>query len=727
MKASRNPAVLFASVLAGAMLSMGSASASAEVRWLYEENGDGTVTVTGVEPAAGNLTMPEELEGMAVTAVGTNAFKYCTGLMGMAVAQGVTNIGEEAFFHCDGLTNVTFGTNVTSIGIRAFWACRSLPAVEIPAGVTHIGRSAFYECFSLGSAVLPEGVTSVEESLFEFCSSLTNVTLGAGVTNIGEDAFNECTSLAAVTLPEGVASIEKRAFQDSGLTAVRIPNATTNIGDRAFDSCNALTDVQFGTGVAHIGECAFYNTRPTDVRLPNATETLGEEAFSHCANLTNIWLGTGIQSVGQGFAPRYLETLWVPVTRQGTELLDNAGVPAGCEIRYYGVQTVTFNGGEGTPTAGSLDYAIGETYEALPGATRALWTFTGWQAAGGAAVTETNIVTEATTRTLYAGWEEGVTTNGVRWLCRENGEGTVMVTGAVPAAGDLEMPETLDGYTVTAVKDNAFRGCTNLTGMAISGSVTNIGWSTFEGCTSLASVAIPGSVKEIGGAAFKSCASLTNAILGAGVANIGPYAFEYCGSLASVAFPEGLAEIQTGAFMNAGLTDARLPDTTERIGGDAFYGCESLTHAWIGTGIGSVGKSAFLACWNLAVVWVPVEKAGEGLLDPDWLADGCEIHYYGTQVATFDANGGKCGTATNGYEIGKAYGVLPVATWEGHDFKGWWATNAEGAVEVTTNSIVTEEATRTLEARWRLDLVALTVEAGPWGRAEAVFGGATNV
>ena len=30
---------------------------------LYEENGDGTVTVTGVEPTAGNLTMPEELGG----------------------------------------------------------------------------------------------------------------------------------------------------------------------------------------------------------------------------------------------------------------------------------------------------------------------------------------------------------------------------------------------------------------------------------------------------------------------------------------------------------------------------------------------------------------------------------------------------------------------------------------------------------------------------------------
>ena len=370
-------------------------------------------------------------------------------------------------------------------------------------------------------------------------------------------------------------------------------------------------------------------------------------------------------------------------------------------------QTVTFDPGGGTCGTETNQYRWLGRYGWLPEAARTLYTFDGWWAtneAGWARVGTDDRVTKSFERTLVARWLEGVATNGVRWLCATNGEGTVEVTGAVPAEGDLEMPEELDGYTVTAVGGGAFHGCADLRSMAI-----------------------PDSVTEIGSKAFRECTALTNVTLGAGVTNIGDYAFEGCTSLASVAFPEGLAGIEQGAFLGSALTDAKLPDTTERIGDDVFAGCKALTNVWLGTGIESVGLFAFHLSTNLAAVWVPVEKAGTDLLEEARVPAGCEIHYYGTQTVTFDPNGGACGTATKDYEIGAPYGELPEARREGHSFQGWWATNAAGAVEVTTNSVVTEEASRTLEARWRLDLVALTVEAGRWGRAEAVFGGTTNV
>ncbi len=267
--------------------------------------------------------------------------------------------------------------------------------------------------------------------------------------------------------------------------------------------------------------------------------------------------------------------------------------------------------------------------------------------------------------------------DGVVWYYEPLEAGTAVVTGVAPnhATGNLTMPERLGGLTVTAVGGGAFHGCADLRSMAI-----------------------PDSVTEIGSKAFKECTALTNVTLGAGVTNIGDNAFEGCTSLASVAFPEGLAGIEQGAFLGSGLTDAKLPDTTERIGEDVFAGCKALTNVWLGTGIESVGVFAFHLSTNLAAVWVPVEKAGTDLLAEARVPAGCEIHYYGTQVVTFDPNGGECGTATNGYTVGEAYGALPEARREGFAFDGWWDEAA--GEEVAATNTVTEKAARTVVAHW---------------------------
>jgi formylglycine-generating enzyme required for sulfatase activity len=363
------------------------------------------------------------------------------------------------------------------------------------------------------------------------------------------------------------------------------------------------------------------------------------------------------------------------------------------------VQTVTFDARGGTCGTATRRYDWGATYGELPEATWALHLFDGWwtEAEGGEPVAATNTVTEESTRTFYAHWTQGVLTNGVLWACVENGEGTVRVAKAEPAEGNMIMPETLDGYRVTEVDMNAFRGCTNLTGMVIADGVTYIGIYAFSGCTSLSSVAIPDGVDFISENTFFECTSLTNVTLGAGLKYIYPAAFEGCTSLSSVALPEGLIIIQDGAFTATGLTDVRIPDSVTDIGISAFNRCTALATVWLGKGIKGVGNSAFYGCTNLATVWVPVEKKGTGLLDNAWVRSGCEIRYYGTQTVTFDAGEGTCGTATKGYEIGKSYGELPEATREGWRFVGWF--DADGT-RVGAASTVTEAAARELSARW---------------------------
>jgi len=119
------------------------------------------------------------------------------------------------------------------------------------------------------------------------------------------------------------------------------------------------------------------------------------------------------------------------------------------------------------------------------------------------------------------------------------GDSTVSVTykdGSYNTySGRMSIPRTVtyDGvtYTVTAIDNVAFFGCTDLTSVTIPETVTTIGNTVFKNCTSLTSITIPNSVTSIGVYAFENCEGLTEVTLGSGLRSIGSYAFYGCTEL----------------------------------------------------------------------------------------------------------------------------------------------------------------------------------------------------
>ena len=197
------------------------------------------------------------------------------------------------------------------------------------------------------------------------------------------------------------------------------------------------------------------------------------------------------------------------------------------------------------------------------------------------------------------------------------GDGTVHITGynIYGSAEKVDIPDKIDGKSVTGIGDWAFNGCTNLTSITIPDSVTEIGLSAFYDCTSLTSITIPNSVTSISTRSFKGCANLTSITIPNSVTEIGWDAFYNCASLKSITIPDSVTEIGMYAFNGcASLTNITIPDSVTSIGSGAFSGCTSLTSITIPDSVTVINGFTFFDCKSLNAVNIPdgVTYVGEG-------------------------------------------------------------------------------------------------------------------
>jgi len=156
------------------------------------------------------------------------------------IGDSVTAIGSNAFNYCTSLTSVTIGNSVTSIGRWAFENCTGLTSIEIPNSVTTIGGSAFNNCTSLTSVTIGNSVTSIEQLAFISCSGLTSITCNAVVPPIcggyvfyGVDKsiplYVPDNSVEAYQSADGWREFYNIIGQSNAPTAIEEVNTTTNL------------------------------------------------------------------------------------------------------------------------------------------------------------------------------------------------------------------------------------------------------------------------------------------------------------------------------------------------------------------------------------------------------------------------------------------------------------------------------------------------------------------
>lgn len=118
-------------------------------QWQYEIVDGGAIITGYTEEPDGDLVIPGELDGLAVTGIGDDAFQHCELLDSVMIPDGVTSIGSGAFFACSNLSDITLPSNLVSIGDGAFLWCECLTSVSLPESIITVGTSAFGCCLAL--------------------------------------------------------------------------------------------------------------------------------------------------------------------------------------------------------------------------------------------------------------------------------------------------------------------------------------------------------------------------------------------------------------------------------------------------------------------------------------------------------------------------------------------------------------------------------------------------
>jgi hypothetical protein len=106
--------------------------------------------------------------------------------------------------------------------------------------------------------------------------------------------------------------------------------------------------------------------------------------------------------------------------------------------------------------------------------------------------------------------------------------GTVEITGYTGPGKNVAIPNIIQGLPVVAIGSQTFSGHSDITSVAIPGSVTGIGTNAFSGCTGLTSVTIPDSITSIGDNAFFGCTGLKFAYFAGNAPALGNEVFGNC-------------------------------------------------------------------------------------------------------------------------------------------------------------------------------------------------------
>ncbi len=686
----------------------------------YDSSRVGTQTVT---VSYGALS-----RNITVTVSAKEDGEYTSGKFTYTVSGGAATItawsgnNEEL-----NIPSVLDGCKVKAIGSGAF-ILKTLTALTIPDGVESIGESAFEQAKFAGRVYIPASVSNIEYSSFSTMEGVTGFSVASdnpGYTSQDGVLYNKSkTTLMAYPLgagntvfliPATVTKLATYAFTGcTDLQAVYVPSPAISASLYTFNGCTLTVYGKSGTSL---------NTQITNRSI------LGNLTFSSMDSYGDTWVvfepngGTVTTTVKNlrsgeryGVLPTptragYVFDGWytaktggVKVTANTTVSSDDHMLYARWSLKQYSVK-LDPNGG--TVISSAIMVTHGGKYGTIPTPSRTGYVFLGWYTAadGGELITSESAVTIERDHTLYARWEPKI----INISFDANG-GTVTTGGKAVSYGDeygeLETP-IRSGYCFD-------------------------GWYT----------------ARTGGALVTAEDFVTSDV------NIMLYA-HWTANEYTVRFdPNGGSDVADVLTVTFGEKYGTLPTPTRegymfagwytaKTGGDLITANtvvkmaadQTLIANWVAKSYvvffnangGEVGKTSVTVTFGKAygelptptheyyqfAGWYTEAEDGDKVLEDTIVNTASDDILYAhwaeeVYIVTLDPGEGTLISNTMSVASGKPFGTLPVPTYVGHTFGGWYTAETGG--ERITEDTVATQANRTLYAHWALADYTVTLD-----------------
>lgn len=273
---------------------------------------------------------------------------------------------------------------------------------------------------------------STQDGVIDIPDTVTKDNIDYTVTAIGNNAF--CHS-----------------YTSTNVSSVFIPATVTSIGNGAFSYCRFLATVTFAEGsqLKSIGASAFFGSEYehpifTEIKIPDSVETIGSRAFYWCRNLKKITL------------PSALKTLSLSTFTYCTSLSD-VYLPASL-----------------TDIGSNIFFQCSSLTNIYYAGSLAQWSQINVDK-DFLSVCSANLIT--TDYTVYFNDESPDFFNLIKKVTITQYKGTENTTA---------IPETIGGWPVTKIEENAFNNNTNLETVNFSGSKTQ--WDNITGKDALSNI-----------------------------------------------------------------------------------------------------------------------------------------------------------------------------------------------------------------------------------------------
>lgn len=690
---------------------------------------------TGFSVAAGNIRFSSDDAGLLYDFRGEALLAVPARASEITVPASVKAIAADAFASCSVLTKVTYLGNAPTAEANLYagtpdtltsyvsetatgftegtWKERPIVAVSSggsgggdeppPPGElceTIGGLTWYYRVIDGYAEIYRNGKTAVTSDSQIFGISLPDTLGGYMVKGVGDGALSDlrgiesigfpstyewigayvcsnCTSLKTVSIPYGIRYIGKRAFVNTLIQEITVPDSLLDMGGNISAGTLFTSEIVIGDSshFKYSDDGVLYNRDMTKlfacptraegtITIPNTVTNIATDAFFGCHRISYLNLPATVNTIGEGAFN--VAGIW-----PGLDAPES--VPKLLSVFYNGpVPDAADDIFDGAPED-LVIYAFTDEWKGM----------STWK---GRAV----LVLDSANPPVLSFTDE----NGITWFYRiandeveiynedASGNPTTAVspasTSGIPYKESedsivtrkaLKIPDAINGYAVTKIGAHAFDGCKALIYVGIPTSVREIGDGAFSGCASISAIGdsqsipfgtadntidLPRGVTKLGLRPFEgiqassvllpytltavdgnpvagcdyvtslsvdsSCPSFYsegNIIYNKRKSTVIAVPANYDGSSAS--FLDSVTAIGDEALFGCkNIAKIQVPEALEAIGTRAFAGCESVKSLALPSTLATIGEAAFSGCSSLA----KVTYAGNAPTAADDIYDG---------------------------------------------------------------------------------------------------------